>query len=84
MILSSRMRRKPVRAARTAPRTIQPRVIAAFKASGMSKKEMIRKVPNLTPSQIVKYLNNRPVYMNEASLEQMIAAFETVTIGGNQ
>ena len=83
MILSSPMRRKPVRAARTAPRTIQSRVIAAFKASGMSKKELIRKVPNLTPSQIVKYLNNRPVYMNEASLEQMIAAFEKVSIGGN-
>jgi hypothetical protein len=62
---------------RTAPRTIQARVIDAWRTSGKSKLSIIRKVPNLTPSTIVQYLNGKAVYMHEASLEQLLEVIET-------
>lgn len=60
---------------RTSPRTIQPQVVAAWKRSGKSKLWVIRRVPKLTPSKVVKYLNGQNVYLNEASIEMLFDAF---------
>jgi len=64
-----------IRNPRTAPRTIQPQIIAAWKRSGLSKIAVIRRVPQLTPSRVVKYLNGRNVYLNEASIELLFDMF---------
>lgn len=62
-----------------APRTIQAAIIEAWRQSGRSKLSVIRAVPSLTPTKIVQYLNGKPVYMHEASLEALINELKEVS-----
>ena len=44
----------------------------------MSKKAVIQRVPNVSPSTLVKYLNGRDVYLRETSVEAILAAVKEV------